>query len=281
MKQFSKQFIYVSAAYYPSKPYKIWNFYDRDMFKSNVAWDPIRSSYNATSLHMWKNIKDDEIFPMHPNIDFWQIGHTVVAATEFVGVGMQFNVSTLDEFKSFLFRETDNIFKGTSTIIPLTMPVHERMEKDGTIYAACAAFDPSKNKMYQIVFKITPDGVRSTEGLYDHGTYEPDKCAPDGRYMGEKKILAGYMHSITSTKQYLILPVTSYILNPCKLPPVSDKAKPTISKLLFDIKENPVATEFATDVPLRYVKKLIKVSFVSVHFSIRLQTCVANLLFQT
>lgn len=241
----------VSAKYYPARPYKIWNFYDRDMAKSKIAWDPIRSPFNLTANEMWAQIRDDNSFPMHPNIDFWQIGRTVIGATEFIGVGLQFDVNTLTDFEPYQFKETDNIFVGASTIIPLTMPVHERVEKDGTIYAGCTAFDPSKNRMYQMVFKVTPDGVRTLEGMFDHGAYEPEKCATDGRYYGNKKILAGYMHSITSTKQFVILPITSYILNPCKLPPILDKLKTPEGNISTDIKEHPVATEFTTEVPLR------------------------------
>ena len=42
-------------------------------------------------------------------------------------------------------------------------------------------------------------------------------CSPDGKYGGDKSALASYGHSLTSTTNYLIIPVTSVVFNPCTL----------------------------------------------------------------
>lgn len=230
--------------------YKIWNFYERDLSKSTVAWRTFQSPFNAVSRKMWDHITGDTGFPINPHVDFWKIGHTVVGATEFAGVGMQFDVPSLSNFAGYPFKETHDIFKYKSSIIPFVMPVHERVESDGSIYAAIAAFDPFNNKMYQVIFHVTTDGTRTVEGIFEHGTYDPSKCTADGSYSGDKKVLASYMHSITSTKNYVILPLTSIIHNPCKMPPVIDKLKLVVN-VSDDVKQIPGAQEFADDVTVR------------------------------
>lgn len=229
---------------------KIWNFYDRDLSKSTIAWAVGKSPYNISSVEMWNHIVDDKSFPIHPNVDFWKIGSTVLGATEFIGVGMQFNVSTLSNFTAYPFKDSDGFFNYRSPMRPLDMPVHERMEPDGSLYAAVAAYDPTKNKMYQIIFHVAPDGTRTLEGTFDHGTYDPSKCMSDGTYTGDKKVLAGYMHSITSTKRYIILPVTSMIYNPCKMLPLVKNVKSN-DTLPAGVKLNINKQEFASDVPVR------------------------------
>lgn len=220
------------------------------MSKSTVAWKTYKTPYNLTSFEKWNHIKSDNSFPISPNVDFWKIGNTVVGATEYPGVGMQFNVPSLTNFAGFSFKETDDIFKYIGPIYPLVMPVHERVETDGSIYAAAAAFDPIKYKMFQIVFRVATDGTRTVEGIFDHGTYDPSKCAKDGSYTGDKKVLTSYMHSVTSTEHYVVLPLTSIILNPCKLPPISNKLNLRVD-LSEHIKEDPSIMEFTHDVPVR------------------------------
>lgn len=46
--------------------------------------------------------------------------------------------------------------------------------------------------------------------------------------LGDKAVLPGYMHSITSTEKYIILPLTSLLINPCKFkePPVTNPKSP-------------------------------------------------------
>lgn len=44
-------------------------------------------------------------------------------------------------------------------------------------------------------------------------------------FLGDKALLPGYIHSITSTENYIILPITSLLINPCKFkkPPILNK----------------------------------------------------------
>ena len=44
-----------SAQYYPARPYKIWEFYDRNMTKSSVPWAGW-SDYNLTAMSRWDQV---------------------------------------------------------------------------------------------------------------------------------------------------------------------------------------------------------------------------------
>ena len=98
--------------------------------------------------------------------------------------------------------------------------------------------------------------------MYDFGTWDANACAKDDEYiglfpltidcfhcaettvLGDKTLLPGYIHSITSTENYIILPITSLLINPCKFkePP---RSGPTGSHIQakyssFNIKQTEV-----------------------------------------
>lgn len=230
------------------------------MTQSKVAWiPPSQSPYNETQYQIWNGISlkgnDDSSFQSHTNFDFWKIGRRVVGVGEQANIGTEFDVETLNNFRHpIVLSEDDSFFKGQSSMIPLLMTTNERRDKNDVIYSACAAYDPKESKMYQVVFKILPSGIRSLEGIFESGMYDPTKCSPNGTYLGDKSVLASYVPSITTTERYVILPLTSMLINPCKLPPLVEdllleKMSPTL--LPEGVKQNYRYIEYSTDVPLR------------------------------
>jgi len=92
------------------------------------------------------------------------------------------------------------------------------------------------------------------EGSFEHGTYDPSLCTENGDYSGDKRVLASYMHSITSTKRYVILPLTSSLYNPCRLPPLASKYDHMKPQLHEDLeKASGPDRFFATDMPIRFL----------------------------
>ena len=51
-----------SAQYYPARPYKIWEFYDRNMSKASVPWAGW-SDYNITAMSKWEQVGFIPNFP--------------------------------------------------------------------------------------------------------------------------------------------------------------------------------------------------------------------------
>lgn len=45
-----------TGAYYPSRAFKIWNFYDRDMSRSMISWRSIFSESNESLAELWDKL---------------------------------------------------------------------------------------------------------------------------------------------------------------------------------------------------------------------------------
>ncbi|CAB3400403.1 unnamed protein product [Caenorhabditis bovis] len=215
-----------SAQYYPARPYKIWEFYDRNMSKANVPWAGW-SDYNLTAMSRWEQVPaNPDSARFHPNLDFWKVGNRIIAGTEApYWVGYEFDVRTLQKFKLFPFKEENDIFSTPRhTMIPISMAIHERNDPDGTIWGSFSAMNFEEQRFYQGIFTVDTNGVRRVVGLYDYGVWDTNACGSNDEYIGDKTLLPGYIHSITSTENFIILPITSLLINPCKFkePPLSN-----------------------------------------------------------
>ncbi|KAI6235749.1 hypothetical protein M3Y95_00084400 [Aphelenchoides besseyi] len=214
-----------SAQYYPARPYKIWEFYDRNMSKASVPWAGW-SDYNLTAMNRWEQVPANaDSARFHPNLDFWRVGTKIIAGTEApYWVGYEFDVQTLSNFKLFSFTEENDVFGNPRpNMIPISMAIHERRDADGTIWGSFSAMNFNEQRFYQGIFTVDPNGVRRVLGMYDYGIWDSNACGKNDEYIGDKTLLPGYVHSITSTQNYVILPVTSLLINPCKFkePPIS------------------------------------------------------------
>ncbi|CAD5222417.1 unnamed protein product [Bursaphelenchus xylophilus] len=223
-----------SAQYYPARPYKIWEFYDRNMTKASVPWAGW-SDYNLTAMGKWEQVPaNQDSARFHPNLDFWRVGNKIIAGTEApYWVGYEFDVKTLDKFKLFPFVEENDVFGNPKpSMIPISMAIHERRDSDGTIWGSFSAMNFNEQRFYQGIFTVDESGVRRVIGMYDYGVWDPNACGKDDEYIGDKTLLPGYIHSITTTQNYVILPITSLLINPCKFkePPLSKDARASLQK---------------------------------------------------
>ncbi len=71
-----------SAHYYPTRMFKIWDFYDRDLTKSKIAWDESFGASDPEAVRRWKNISAGHPTSI-PDVDFWKVGHKIIAGTEY------------------------------------------------------------------------------------------------------------------------------------------------------------------------------------------------------
>ena len=88
----------------------------------------------------------------------------------------------------------------------------------------------NKNDEYIGEFADERSDSRSLVGAKNLAT-AADVPAP---VAGDKAVLPGYVHSITSTENYVIIPVTSLLINPCKFkepPPSSSRSSIARGKL--------------------------------------------------
>lgn len=208
-----------SGAYYPSRSYKIWNFYDRDFSQSSIAWNTAFTKVNVSAHKLWEKIQPEVDAPP-PNVDFWKVGNNIIAGTEYYSVGFTFDLDTFDHFRFFPFIEEKPTMRG-QPMVPIHMPIHERMDLEtGLLWATVTALDVSKKppSLHQVIFTVDTDGVRRVEGVHDYSPWDPRLCQnAEGVYPydPQRDFFPRNMHSITSTKNYVILPLTSVVFNPC------------------------------------------------------------------
>uniref|UniRef100_A0A914DER2 Uncharacterized protein n=1 Tax=Acrobeloides nanus TaxID=290746 RepID=A0A914DER2_9BILA len=133
-------------------------------------------------------------------------------------------------------------------MIPISMAIHERNDKDGTIWGSFSAMNFQEQRFYQGIFTVDSQGVRKVVGMYDYGNWDANACGKDDEYIGDKTLLPGYIHSITSTDQYIILPITSLLINPCKFkePPMTNTKSPIQKGGLWGM-------DFYDMVPMRFL----------------------------
>jgi fructose 1,6-bisphosphatase len=68
-------------------------------------------------------------------------------------------------------------------------------------------------------------------------------------FTGDKSLLPGYVHSITSTENFVIMPITSLLINPCKF-----KEPPRSGPLGSHIQNGGLwGMDFYDMVPMRFV----------------------------
>ncbi|KAI3413938.1 hypothetical protein GPALN_011411 [Globodera pallida] len=238
---FSPQVVF-SARYYPSRPYRIWEFYDRNMSKASVPWAGW-SHYNLSAMARWEQVPPNpDAARFHPNLDFWRIGRRIIAGTEApYWVGYEFDIQTLSNFRMASFVEENDIFGGSArpSLIPISMAMHERADSagpDGLLWGTFSAMNFDEERFFQAklngLFTIDPNGVRKVVGMYDYGMWDAKACSKEDEYIGDKSRLPGYMHSISSTEHFIILPITSLVTNPCKFkePPRTESAGPHIQE---------------------------------------------------
>ncbi|KAK6765229.1 hypothetical protein RB195_025242 [Necator americanus] len=239
-----------SSQYYPSQPYKIWEFYDRNITNSGVPWAGW-SDYNITAMSRWEQIPPNpDSARFHPNLDFWKVGHRILAGTEApYWVGYEFDPRTLNKFKLFKFTEQNDIFSTPRpTMIPISMAIHERNDPDGTIWGSFSAMNFEEQRFYQGVFTVDNNGVRRIAGLYDYGVWDSKACGKKEEYIGDKTLLPGYIHSITSTETYVVIPITSLLINPCKF------KEPPLTNTRSSIQKGGLwGMDFYDMVPLRFL----------------------------
>lgn len=215
-----------SAAYYPTKSYKIWDLYNRDMKRSTVAWRTAFSPWNNTEKVIFdKQLRGMGYLELQPSVDFWKIGTNIVAGTEDYDLGLTFDVLTINDFRKYPFIENNTYFgnSGNSKVsyFPIHMPIHERTDlATGLIWNSVFSIKRHKlqlkNEFVELIFTVDPDGYRDIIAEFDGYSFEDSKCnRKTGVYSGDPTTLPRYMHSTTSTENYLILPLTSNVFNPC------------------------------------------------------------------
>lgn len=74
-----------TAKYYPTRSFKIWDFNNRQMNVSKVAWSTLFSPINYPAAVQWAPMGNGYM-TADPDVDFWKIGNDILAGTEIMQV---------------------------------------------------------------------------------------------------------------------------------------------------------------------------------------------------
>jgi len=102
----------------------------------------------------------------------------------------------------------------------LNNPAHEQMEADGTLWSTVGVYrsspDRTQMEMKRIVYKVGADKYRHVVGEYSYNTIDLRSCQGSSVYSDFEARL-GYLHSFCLTENYVILPETAYMFDPCAM----------------------------------------------------------------
>ncbi|XP_077996469.1 beta,beta-carotene 15,15'-dioxygenase-like [Glandiceps talaboti] len=202
-----------SIKYYVTQPFKVFDYYSRDMDQSKVAWGTTFSPIDQDQYNKWQSFGD---YPDdNPNVAFWRIGDNVEAMSELTA-GIWFDLDTLESKGTYPFK--DNNFGLPPYMISLNNPAHEHYDEDGvTVYGSAVMYDLSNSNSMnatRIVYKIEDDERIPLASFQEAGPLDLDKCSLGSPYP-ELDDRGGYVHSFCMTQNHFVIPVSTYLTDVC------------------------------------------------------------------
>ena len=220
---------YFSSRFYDTNIARIFkDIYDQDMHESSVYFGTILGRQNDTA----KDLMNEEMHagnraPRVSAVSWWTVGSKVFAMSEYKD-GAQVDPHNL------IFLGGSNFGKGLETapsfpecnenchISTSLNPAHETYDKDlGLISTTGMYWDDHESehaKISRVVYNILPNADGQMERhIFGEIVYEDINTTlcwtddhPDPSYN------LRYLHTIAATKNYVIIPETSFTEDPCK-----------------------------------------------------------------
>ena len=112
------------------------------------------------------------------------------------------------------------------------VPAHEQNDENGTVWTVFGLRKTEGDVIHQkrIVISLNPTtGEQKVEGEYDYPDIDSTKCLEPGQRYPDTAARMKYIHSFQKTDDYIIVPETSYLFDPCTViqhgPPAPDYLK--------------------------------------------------------
>ncbi|CAH1781439.1 unnamed protein product [Owenia fusiformis] len=222
--------------FYDSRGYNIWKSYNYDWSKSQVSWATPFSPFNLTKLKENQNMFRDKL-DSNPQVSFWKLGDNIEAVTETVQ-GMLLDKYTMESKGGYDFKESPPLGQPTGSIL-INNPAHDRIDKEtGELWSVAGAIVPltprglggpadSKLLLYQVI-----NDTRIVKGEINLGNFSLGECNPVAKtpYPDTSKLMP-YLHSFTITKNYIIIPGTSMLMDYCEFFMYRPETTPTFKKI--------------------------------------------------
>ncbi|XP_053387890.1 carotenoid isomerooxygenase-like [Mercenaria mercenaria] len=195
----------------------IYNSYGREMNASSMFVHSVFSKVNAKQIDKWNgNMSSHSKVSEIPNVSWWLVDNQAIAMTE-QPIGVIIDPHDVVQ-KGYMQYDDDNLgVPDTQQYLFSNNPAHEQTEPDGTLWSTVSVVKfetPSHLKIRRIVYKIGADTVRHVVGTYHYEDSDITRCKGDNSYpdFGAR---FGYLHSFAMTKNYIVLPETAFMDDPC------------------------------------------------------------------
>ena len=217
--------VFYSNQIYDTKSKRIWKYHNYNMSQAKLSWETIFSPIDKVTFNKRKNMTFNNILLANPSVGFWKLmgDGPVLAFAEGFNSGIELELSPNLKVKGF-YNFTDFGFPSRfsqefySRDFLHDNPTHEQTDKDGTIWSSTIEIIPPQNSPYwQANYRIyTVQGRnRTLKGTLSVGIFHQRKCY-QGLTAKDKALFPGYTHFIQTTKNYILLPLTSYRFDYCK-----------------------------------------------------------------
>lgn len=203
--------------WYKSTVDDIYNFYGKNMNNSSTFMRFLFSQSNRDQIDKWHSkIADRQKVSQVPHIGWWKVGNDAVAMTE-NPLGVIVDTGDVTQKGSINYKDTNIRIPETPQHGYVNNPAHEEMEQDGTLWSALVVshfVSKTRLKSRRLVYKIDMDKSRQVVGAYDYEDADLRKCK-EGVPYPDFNARFGYLHSFSMTENYVILPETGYMHDPC------------------------------------------------------------------
>lgn len=195
----------------------IYNYYGRNMNESSVFVSSTFSKFNPAQVDRWAaNLSDSSKVDQVPHVSWWQIGNEAVAMTE-MPIGVIIDPNSVAQKGRIQYRDHNLGIPDTPAYGFTNNPAHEHTEPDGTLWSTVAVthfVSQTEIEIMRLVYKVGADRVRHVVGTYRYKNADLRKCQGMNPYPDFEARL-GYLHSFCMTENYIILPETGYMHDPC------------------------------------------------------------------
>ncbi|XP_045188570.2 carotenoid isomerooxygenase-like isoform X2 [Mercenaria mercenaria] len=195
----------------------IYNSYGREMNKSSYFMKSTFSKINKAQFDKWEsNLSDTSKVAQVPSVSWWQIGNEAIAMTE-KPVGVIIDTHCVSQKGWIQYKDNNMGIPDTPQYYFTNNPAHAHTEPDGTLWSASIAVNfvsGTRLKISRLVYKVDADKFRHVVGTYNYEDADLSRCRGWNPYPDFSSRF-GYIHSFCMTENYIILPETGYMHDPC------------------------------------------------------------------
>jgi len=204
-----------SGKYYDSNIRQIWENYEEDMNQSSVYWGCIYADQNRTAIDKeGSNMYADGKPSMVPAVAWWKVGNEVLAMSEWPS-GDSVDVHNNKYLEHYAYDDGD----WTDGWDAIQSPAHEHYDENGKIWSSAGMIKQDGDTIVhlkRVVFTLDPETRRrEIVGEFAYADIDLTKCTGMGDVYPDPEGRLRNIHSFQMTENYIIIPETSYMHDPC------------------------------------------------------------------